>query len=242
MRMAMLLVLALLAACERAPAPSPQPAATASATSPAPAMPHAPSAETPATANTPSASAIPVTAGYLLPGDFGRDTDLAALETRFGPSHVRVGEVPGAEGETFRGIVLFPDDPARRAYLYFDDEQALRGLTTVGVFDMPSRWRLDNGVRVGMSLAELVALNGRPIAFTGFDWDYGGAISDWNGGRLQPAVNAPIARSVRLGHADAEGDAYPMGDATFSSDDPHYPQLGRIARVEEIGVSFSAGN
>lgn len=233
MRVATLLAVAFFAGCQRTPVPPqqsvgapPPPATTVASTA----------------ARVPAAPVAPAASEYELPGDFAPGTDRATLEHRFGAANVRAGEVPGAEGETFHGIILFPDDPTRRAYLYFEDEQALRGLTTVGVFDMPSRWTLDNGVRIGMPLAELVALNGRPIEFAGFDWDYGGAISDWKGGRLQPATNAPVARSIRLGHADVEGDAYPMGDATFSSDDPRYPQLGQIARVEEIGVSFSAGN
>lgn len=227
MRAAVLLAALLLAGCQRPPTTPAEPVATTTA-SPA--------------ASSPPVAAVAPAGGYQLPGDFAPGTSRAALERRFGAANVRVGDVPGAEGEAFRGIVLFPDDPARRAYLYFDDEEALRGLSSVGVFDMPSRWRLDNGVRIGMPLAELLALNGKPIEFTGFDWDYGGAISNWNGGRLQPAEDAPVVRIVRLGHADAEADAYPMGDATFSSDDPRYPQLGRIARVEQIGVSFAPGD
>lgn len=240
MRGAALLAILLIAACQRAPSSQPVAAAPTSIATPGTSRAPAPAAA-PTTSNPPAAAGMPATGDYLLPGTFGRHTDRAALEQRFGAANVRVGEVPGAEGETFRGIVLFPEDPSRRAYLYFEDEQALRGLATVGVLDTPSRWQLDNGVHTGMPLAELVALNGRPIEFTGFDWDYGGAISDWRGGHLQPAKDAPVGRSVRLGHADAEGDAYPMGDATFASDDPRYPQLGRIARVEEIGVHFAAG-
>ncbi len=33
---------------------------------------------------------------------------------------------------------------------------------------------LDNGVKIGTTLSELVKLNGKPFTFTGFDWDYGG--------------------------------------------------------------------
>lgn len=233
MRAAMLLAALLLAGCQRPSAPPAEPVAAT------------PANPSPVTSSAPVVATVPATSDYQLPGDFGPHTDRAALERRFGAANVRAGDVPGAEGETSRGIVLFPEDPTRRAYLYFEDEKALRGLSSVGVFDMPSEWRLDNGVRIGMPLAELIALNGKPIEFTGFDWDYGGAISNWNGGRLQPAEDAPVARVVRLGHAEpeaeAEADAYPMGDATFSSDDPRYPRLGRIARVDEIGVSFATG-
>ncbi len=89
-----------------------------------------------------------------------------------------------------------------------------------------------------MPLSKLQALNGRPIRFTGFDWDYGGAISDWNGGRLQPDDKAPQRRGISLNHRDGADGAYPMGEDTFSSDDRRYPHLGTVVIVGEISISF----
>lgn len=163
----------------------------------------------------------------------------AWLKQRFGAGNVQVTDVPGGEGETSRGIVLFPGDPFRRAYLYFKDAQHLRGLSLVRVMDSGSRWRLDNGIGVGTSLSKLVAINARPIHFSGFDWDYGGGISDWNGGRLQPRDDGRPGPIIRLDHGDAADGAYPLGDATFSSDDPRYPRMGEIVFVGEIGMSFA---
>lgn len=179
---------------------------------------------------------------YRLPGDFAPDTDVLALRKRFGDAHVRVGDVPGAEGEQSRGIVLFPDDSTRRAYLYFQDEESLQGLSLVRVFDVDTRWRLDNGIAMGMPLSELVELNGRPIEYTGLGWDYGGTVSDLHGGALAPPPNDAVVRGWRLGAADHEGNyadkAYPVGEATYSSDDPAYPDQGRSVVVRELSVSF----
>lgn len=177
-------------------------------------------------------------ATWRLPGQFSAATTEAWLRQRFGDGNVRVGDVPRGEGETSRGILLFPDDPPRRAYLYFQDEQHLRGLSLFRVVDSGSRWRLDNGIGIGTPLSKLLAMNGRPIRFSGFDWDYGGGVSDWNGGALEPAGDDPQRAIVRLTHGDAPADAYPMGDAVFSSDDPRYPHLGDVVSVGEIGISF----
>ena len=184
------------------------------------------------------ADATPRDDAWVLPGAFAPDRDLAWLRRRFGAANVRVGQVPGAEGELFPGVVLYPDDPTRRAYLYFQDETHLRGLSLVRVLDAPSRWRLDNGVQPGMPLAGLVALNGAPIRFSGFDWDYGGAIADWKGGRLAPRGDDPVRRGIQLGHGEAPTGSYPLGDAEFASDDPRYPRLGQVAIVGAISVSF----
>jgi hypothetical protein len=37
-----------------------------------------------------------------------------------------------------------------------------------------SIWMLDNGIKIGTDLKELVKLNGKQFTFSGFDWDYGG--------------------------------------------------------------------
>jgi hypothetical protein len=188
----------------------------------------------------PAAVAAPATAAerFVLPGDFAPDVRVEQLQRRYGRDNVRIGEVPGAEGETAHGVVLFPDDPTRRAYLYFEDAAALRGLQLVRVLDPGSRWHFADGIGIGTPLSELVALNRKPLRFLGFDWDYGGAVTDWNGGALAPATDKAIVRQVRLDHLDAAANAYPLGVGDYSSDDPRWPQLGRIAVVGAIAVSF----
>ncbi len=41
-----------------------------------------------------------------------------------------------------------------------------------------------NGIKIGKSLKELVALNGREINFYGFGWDYGGKSISFNNGNI----------------------------------------------------------
>ena len=179
---------------------------------------------------------------YVLPGDFAPDTTVETLRKRFGDVQVKVGNVPGAEGETFKGVILFPDDSTRRAYLYFQDEQALRGLSLVRVFEPDTRWHLDNGIAMGMTLDELAKRNGRPIEYTGLGWDYGGTVTDLHDGALTPPGNDAVMRSWKLGAKDIEGNAasktYPIGEGTFSSDDPRYPEQGRNVVVRELSISF----
>lgn len=179
---------------------------------------------------------------YLLPGALAADLGPAQLRELFGAANVRIDDhLSLGEGEEVRGVVLYPDDAGRRAYVYFQDPQALRGLSAVSVRDAGSRWRLDNGLRMGLSLAELARLNGKPIRFSGLDWDYGGQVLDWNGGALGGRDGDPLRRQARLdytGSAPVRIDDYPSGDRDFSSDDPRYPQQGRLLRVVEFGVSF----
>ena len=114
-RTVLCLSLVLLCSCD--PASPPDIATTAE--SPATIATGTPASTTPPQAPT----AAPVT--WLLPGDFSADTTLADLQNRFGADNVEVREIPGAEGESLRGVVLFPDDPGRRATVYFQDPQDL---------------------------------------------------------------------------------------------------------------------
>ncbi|MBN7135113.1 hypothetical protein A7A76_10095 [Lysobacter enzymogenes] len=225
----------VLAACQReatAPAAPAQDAAKA-----APAA----SAPTSQSGNTPEHPALAPVSDYVLPGALAPDLGVEQLRQLFGAGNVAIDEhLPGAEGEQIRGARLFGADPARRARLYFQDSQALRGLSMVVVDDPGSRWRLDNGVAIGLPLADLVRLNGKPLRFYGLDWDYGGIVTDWNGGALAPQDGDPVQRGARLGWADdaPAHAAAPVGDGEFSSDDPRYPKQGALLQVGELSVSF----
>ncbi len=179
---------------------------------------------------------------YALPGALRARDGLTELRARFGKDNVTIEELDGAEGETTRGIVLFAKDPERRAELFMQGDmhdEALRGIAMVRVSGASSRWHLDNGIRPGLTLAQLAAMNGKPVTFNGLDWDYGGTVTDWHGGTLAPAKDAPIFVSVGLTHAeDARG--YPLGEGDYRSDDRRYPQQGAVLYVGQLLLSFPA--
>ena len=160
------------------------------------------------------------------------------LQNRFGAGNVEVAEIPGAEGESFRGVLLFPDDPGRRATVYFQDPQNLLGLAMVSIDEDHSQWKLVSGVGIGTPLSEVRRINGKPFTFSGFDWDYGGTIIDWHGGKLAPANDEAVFARVQLQmpQGNAGDKAYPQGDSQFSSDDPRWKDLG--ITVAGFSVNF----
>ena len=220
-RLALVSSVALLLGCQPA---DPQPPATAAATDVDPAVP----AQTAAVED------------WTLPGEFAPDTTPEALRARFGEANVRiVDDLPLAEGETTRGLELFANDPTRRALVYFQDEQRLRGLSAVAIDDVQSRWRFASGVQMGMTLDQLVAVNGAPVTYYGLSWDYGGHVADWNGGKLETVSGIPGRHIVRLAPApDAAAEAYPEGDTEYRSDDKRWPAAGKALRVGELVFNF----
>ena len=222
----------LVAACSPAPAPTPAPPAA----KPAPVA--TPAAEVPAPLE--ADTATPIAETWELPGDLGPLTTQAQLEARFGKANLREETFDGAEGMgTYPVLVAFPDDPAKRLELLLDADNKDAPIQELRVTGTESKWHDATGLRPGMTLAELVKLNGAPVSFYGLAWDYGGTVQDWHGGKLANAVGKPLFRRVTLtARTGADGNALPQGDATFRSDDPKWVNAGKDMVVGELGISW----
>ena len=159
------------------------------------------------------------------------DDTLASAQARHGAAQVIAQELNGAEGETSPGWRLYPDDPERSIDVWLNESGRPQALFVRGE---KSIWVRADGVRLGMTSADLQVKNGRPFKFLGFEWDYGGAISDWRGGAL--AVDGATRGPVVLCPPDPHPTDYPIGDSEFPSDDPRV--VSHPAVVCEFGVNL----
>ncbi len=190
--------------------------------------------------------ALPSDVFLVLPGDYEESTTLAGLEERFGKGNVR------REMEPEPRVVLFPDDPTRRAYVTFYVRETIEHFAGISVTDAGSRWRGKQGVHVGMSFSEVRELNGKPFNYFGFDGrkrararDGWSPALDGDGGSLgkfDVEEGERLYFDIEFGVPDrlAAGDvpALPV-DEYLSSDDPRYPNLGGVLVVTGIGASSS---
>lgn len=192
----------------------------------------------------PPAPAVPEADLYaLLVGGTGfkPTTTLADLRSRYGADAVAEEAVPLGEGDTEPGAVIHPQDPSRRAYVHFLDANPAGSISAIHVRDAGSRWTGPLGIRIGTTSTELERLNGKPYKFLGFDWDYGGYVSNWAEGTLARAFLEPGQLSIRLAPpelaegADRAAD-YPAGDAEFASDLPVMREQPAV--VAEMGLGF----
>jgi hypothetical protein len=79
-----------------------------------------------------------------------------------------------AEGtERVVGSVFFKDTP-QSFFIKWKDTVNFKSPDWIEIHGDKSLWELDNGIKIGTELKELVSLNGKHFTFTGFDWDYGG--------------------------------------------------------------------
>jgi len=135
-------------------------------------------------------------------GPFARDSSHARLVAAFGRRNVRYQKVHGAEGEKLWASVLHPADAKARLEFIWDDAKRRRR-PWMRIEDA-STWQSQNGIHVGMPLAEVERINGGPFTLAGFEWDYGGRVSDWRGGTL----SRPLPGGCQIGV-----DFYPAQDA-----------------------------
>jgi len=172
-------------------------------------------------------------------GPVTQTTPAAAILTRFGRD-ARRGDVMGADGRPVRGVILYPDDPARRLEIAFWDD-AQTAMSSVTADARATAWTGPLGLHAGSTLAEVIAVNGHNFSLSGFDWHYGGYITSfWNGKLLK--LDGGCAAQIRLGlPADAKLPKAIVGERDLNSTLADVKAAGpRIDRLS-IGWPLPAG-
>jgi hypothetical protein len=113
-------------------------------------------------------------------GVFGKESTHLKLAVAFDSKNVAFTEVD-SEGGKMMASVVYPNDPKRRLEVVWQNEGA-RADTSVIVIGGQSGWAGPKGLRLGLPLAALEKLNGKPFKLKGADRSV--AVLDWQGGAL----------------------------------------------------------
>lgn len=152
---------------------------------------------------------------------------------RFG-RQARMEDIGIGEGETERGVVLFPNDPRRRIEVLFWGSTR-HGPQSVNFAGARAPWTAA-GIRLGDSLASVSRRNGRAINMQMFDADYGGAVHSFNGGRLE-SVMGDCEPMITFSPTHGTGYSNSLsGDGAIESDHPDMAKAR--AYVSVLGVHF----
>ena len=170
-------------------------------------------------------------------GVFARESSHATLVRVFGAPNVAFRTIPGPEGSKLKATVVFGNDKRRRLEFLWHDERARRRPSMITV-DRGSGWRTPHGVGIGLGLAEVERLNGKPFELAGFDWDYGGTVYDWKAGMLArlPGGCRLIVRFEPGPNPPPKAANAVSGDREFSSADPNMRAVKPTAY--QIGLSY----
>lgn len=172
----------------------------------------------------------PITcASPVAPGDTER-----TLKQRYGKDAV-TQELPGAEGEKYRALVLFPKAMDRRIEIAFSDDKAGRASGLALRAAETSRWSI-GGITIGSSLSDVQKANGKPFLVSGFEWDYGGFVTDWKGGALNRPLQDGCTVTIRFGKKAGAPRSLSGDGVKIASDNATLVKWAPV--VTEIGVNF----
>jgi hypothetical protein len=129
----------------------------------------------------PVAGAVP--RNVVCGGVFAKDSNRLKLAAAFQKKNVADSQVDTAIGGKATASVLYGKDPQQRLEIWWSNP-ASRSDVHLIVINGKSNWSAPGGLRLGLTLAEVEALNGKPFKLVGFNRDGTVAASDWNGGAL----------------------------------------------------------
>lgn len=165
-----------------------------------------------------------------------------ALVKQFGRENVKRGKIYVAEGEETPGTLVFPNDETKRIEIVWKETKKRRKPEWIRV-PMGSTWTTLAGLRTGTPLLAVEKMNRAPFQLSGFDWDYGGMVTDWRGGALAK-LGAPCRVQVRFERTVPEEvtDAQQRAvDATSGDREllSSLPELRRLdVHVSEIVIQY----
>ena len=150
-------------------------------------------------------------------------------------SYAQVTLITGAEGMEEKGVALYGNDPRRRVEVFFYDE-AMTQVSTVLVRG-DSQWSGPKGLHLGSSIADVEAANEKPFKLGGFDWDYGGYVTDLNHGKLAK-IKGKCTLSIRFGIPENGGSVADSitGERALVSTDPAVVAANPV--VQELSVGW----
>jgi hypothetical protein len=192
-------------------------------------------APAPETADGAAPAANPAALALTCAAPFTASATAATLADAFGVENVVPETIDGPEGEKLNVTAIYPKDPAKRIEVYFKDEEARTGLVWATVKQASSVWSGPEGIRIGETVDRVQTINGGVFQIAGWGWDYGGYVTDWNGGKLNETAPGCMT-SVRFKRAEGNNDRSIEGEPSHPSDNAAVRAAKPV--VSEFGIHW----
>ena len=165
-------------------------------------------------------------------GAFAKNSSHLKLAQIFGAQNVTFTEVDGPQNSKIPATVLYPKDPKRHLEVLWSNE-ASRSDTRLVVINGQSTWSGPKGLRLGLPIAALEKLNGKPFQLAGFDQDNAGQALDWQGGALEKVLGgckvglslAPDTKASADARSAAAGKTLMSNDAVVRAVNPKVAEI-----------------
>lgn len=161
-------------------------------------------------------------------------TDIEALKKLYGIANILDERICGPEcADSFDVTTVFPETN-RSFTVYWQDSFYHRKIMMIRCYQAGAPYHTADGLKLGSTFREMLRVNGKPITFTGFGWDYGGSITGLNHGKLEGGT---LGFNIDL--ADPGADLGLFGDQELSSEDPKVQKYLDQIKISEIFLPFN---
>lgn len=200
--------------------------------------------------NTKLSTATPTEDFICVPGErvgslITATTTLEELKAKLGDAILPKDSIYIGEGYYEIGTTIYKGTPNELQILWKDtvdfknpSSVLIGGSSTANAKD--TQWHTDSGIKIGSTLKELENINGKAFRFSGFGWDYGGQVVDWQAGKLGlPDGMSYISVELTYNYEDEKLNKLAeniLGDSSFLSSQPEAQQLNPV--VLNFLVSF----
>ncbi|WP_207421026.1 hypothetical protein [Desertivirga brevis] len=179
-----------------------------------------------------------ITCWGIGPLEFGDDP--ASIQEKVGKENVSMDSL-FLEGDFERLITkVWKGSPKEISIVWEEVKAPFKTIKLFEVSHQNSPYKFHNGIGIGSTLKEIVALNGEePINLYGFGWDYGGTFIDFGKGKLKgdlPCFGGVFELQTEVGDAEVQ---QAMGNQAITSNLPalkKYPTVLKVIRVSEKGT------
>jgi hypothetical protein len=153
-------------------------------------------------------------------GVFAKDSTHLKLAIKYDSRNIAFGDVDGPDGSKIKASIVFPSDPRRRLEVLWNNE-ASRSDTSIIAINGKSQWTAPKGLKLGMPLAAIEKLNGKPFKVGAFGADGSASVLGWEGGALSslPGGCKVGLRLAADSNAPADARNAVTGDKQFLSND-----------------------
>ncbi len=168
----------------------------------------------------------------LVLDDLLKVKNLTDLKQKFGENNVIKDTLWGPEGTFAIGTKLYPGS-ANEVEIMWEDTLNHSTMTSVLINNENSGWKTKEGVYMSMPLEEFVKINGKPVKFYGFGWDYGGGIISFEKGKLENA-HVGIGLNYKAQNLSEEEASKILGEQELISDQMDFSKFKIV--VSQINV------
>jgi hypothetical protein len=179
-----------------------------------------------------------ITCWGIGPLEFGDDP--GTIQEKVGKENLTTDSL-FLEGDFDRLITkVWKGSPKEISIVWEEVKPPFKSIKTFEISNENSPYKFSNGIGIGSTLKEVVALNGgEPINLYGFGWDYGGTFIDFGKGKLKgdlPCFGGVFQLQTEVGDAEVQ---QVMGDHAITSNLAalqKYPTVLTVIRVSEKGA------